>query len=232
MSDDVPIRPAATIALLRDQPDGPEVFMLRRHSNHVFAARAYVYPGGALEAEDHAAGLLARYGADDAAFADAAMGMGEALGYWSAAIRECFEESGVLVGCDIGKPLAPEAQAAARDELNAGVLGWRDLVAKLELRFDATTLQYFAHWTTPQGMPRRFSTRFFAARMPPGQQANPDGSETTRGEWLRPEAALDRQRAGEIFLMTPTIATLRQLGEYADIDSALADMSAREVVAR
>src|SRR5699024_9091462 len=137
MNDNVPIRPAATIALLRDGPDGPEVFMLRRHSNHVFAARAYVYPGGALEAADRDAELLARYDAAATVVADAALGAEDALGYWSAAIRECFEESGVLVGCDIGHPLAPEALAAARDELNVGALDWRKLVDKLDLRFDA-----------------------------------------------------------------------------------------------
>lgn len=232
MTKSVPIRSAATVALLRDRPDGPEVFMLRRHSNHVFAARAYVYPGGAVDPVDSDSAVLDCYGSGDVASAASSLGLDGALCYWSAAVRECFEEAGVLVGCEVGSPLSAEALSATRDELNAGVFGWEHVVDKLALRFDADALRYFAHWTTPPGMPRRFSTRFFAARMPEGQQANPDGAETTRGEWLSPARAFERFHAGEIELWPPTIATLQQLAEYGDVDDALADMAIREVVPR
>lgn len=232
MDDNIPIRSAATIALLRDKPDGLEAFMLRRHANHVFAARAYVYPGGAVDPVDGCAEVMSRYAGDDATAAAHALGLDDALCYWSAAIRECFEEAGVLVGCQADYPLSAEALAAARDELNAGVLGWAHIVDKLALRFDAGGLRYFAHWTTPPGMARRFSTRFFAARMPADQVASADGSETTRGEWLRPAQALERYQAGEIELLPPTIETLSQLGEYSNTDEALADMVTREVVSR
>lgn len=226
----VPVRPAATLVLLRDTAAGPEVFLLKRDSAHVFAASAYVYPGGAVEPADREARLLAHYDHGAAARAESVMGVAGALGYWAAASRECFEEAGVLVGCTPGKLLSGEALASARDELNAGAVEWCDLVEHMELRFDTGQLHYFAHWTTPPGMPKRFSTRFFAARMPEQQRAAADGAETTHGEWLRPAAALDNQKDGEIKLWPPTLATLRQLSEYGDTDRALADLATREVV--
>lgn len=232
MNEHQSIRPAATIALLRDSNDGPEVFLLRRHSDHVFAASACVYPGGAVESADRQPRLQARYSEGAAARADAIMGVEDALCYWVAASRECFEEAGVLTGCRVGNPLTAEALAAARDELNAGAVDWYDLVEHMDLRFDAGQLHYFAHWTTPPGMPRRYSTRFFAARMPKEQHATPDGTETTSGEWIHPAQALDKHRAGRIKLWNPTQATLAQLSEYGDTEAALADMKTRTVIPR
>lgn len=230
MSDEVAVRPAATVALLRDTHAGLEVFMLRRHARQVFAASHYVYPGGAVDAVDRAGAVQQRY-VDAAAKRAAALldDAQDALAYWVAAVRECFEEAGVLLGCEAGHPLAGEALVAARDELNAGTLSWTDLAAHMDLRFDLGKLHYFAFWTTPPGMPRRFSTRFFAARMPAGQRACADGSETTRGEWMRPQDALARHQAGEVKLMPPTTTTLRQLADYTDVDAALADMKTRPI---
>src|SRR5699024_5790810 len=186
MNTNVPIRPAATIALLRDTQDGLEVFMLRRHAKQVFAASNSVYPGGRVDAADHERRLQKHYAIGAQERAESILGIPGALEYWVTAARECFEEAGGLVGCNVGRPLRGEALAAARDELNAGTLDWNDLVEHMELRFDPDLLHYFAFWTTPLGQPRRFSTRFFATRMPDKQQAIPDGSETTHGEWMRP----------------------------------------------
>ncbi len=221
---EVTVRRAATVALLRDAPDGLQVFLLRRHPNHVFGASAYVYPGGALDTADADLRLHARYGADCAAAARAALGADDALAYWVAGARECFEEAGVLVGCDIGRPPSGADLAAARDDLNAGTLAWVDLAERLDLRFNTQQLQYFAHWTTPAGPPKRYSTRFFAARMPGSQKAIPDGLETTHGQWLRPQQALQRQRNGDIQLMHPTQATLELLAGFTDADTALSDL--------
>lgn len=230
MNDNVPVRRAATIALLRDATAGLEVFMLRRHAGHVFGPSHYVYPGGAVEHADDDAGLWQRCAAYAPARAAAILDSDDAMAYWIAAVRECFEEAGVLIGCTPGKPLADEARAAARDELNAGTLSWRDIAAHMALCFDVEQLHYFAFWTTPPGMPRRFSTRFFAARMPAGQHARADGSETTRGEWMCPRDALAAHAADDIKLMPPTTATLRQLATYSDVDSALADMDTRPII--
>src|SRR5699024_9421387 len=109
---------------------------------------------------------------------------------------------------------------------------WGAVVQDLDLRFDVNALHYFAFWTTPPGMSRRFSTRFFMARMPAGQQAAPDGSETTRGEWLRPVDALERHARGDIELMRPTLATLQQLSGYVDTAAAFADVDRRPVTTR
>lgn len=229
MNDDVPVRPAATVALLRDARAGLEVFMLRRHAHQAFAASHYVYPGGAVDALDQDTAVRQRYAVDAAQRTAALLGTRNALSYWAAAVRECFEEAGVLLGCEAGKPLTKQALMAARDELNTGTLSWDELATRMDLRFDVDKLHYFAFWTTPPGQPRRFSTRFFAARMPAEQQACADGSETTRGEWMQPQDALARHRAGEIKLMPPTSSTLRQLAGYADVDAALADMHTRPI---
>lgn len=228
----MPVCPAATIALLRDRPAGPEVFLLRRSAKQAFGACAYVYPGGRVESADSAPALQRRYAPDAAEQATAILGRADALAYWHAAVRECFEEAGVLVGCSIGKPQQPVVLHGLRDELNAGALTWPDLVQRLDLHFAVDGLRYFAFWTTPPGMTRRFSTRFFMARMPANQQAVPDGSETTRGEWLRPADALQRHEQGDIELMRPTVATLQQMCEYADTATALADVVSRPVCTR
>jgi len=218
------------VALLRDAPAGLEVFLLRRSARQVFAASNYVYPGGAVDAEDHAESLLQCYGDGAVAQAEAIMDTEGALAYWAAAARECFEEAGVLVGCEAGRPPAADELSVARAALNAGTLSWHELSARLELHFAVDKLHYFAFWTTPPGMPRRFSTRFFAARMPAHQYAIPDGSETTHGQWLRPADALASCEQGEIRLMRPTIVTLRQFAQYEDSASALADLDQHEVV--
>src|SRR5699024_4972408 len=152
-------------------------------TKQVFAADAYVYPGGRVESADAEATIRARYDADAAASATAALGVDDALGYWQAAARECFEEAGVLPGCSMGRPRSPSALHELRDQLNAGARSWLGIMDELDLHFDISSLYYFAFWTTPPGMPRRFSTRFFMARMPDGQQAVADGAETTLGEW-------------------------------------------------
>ncbi len=228
----VTVRRAATVALLRDTPSGLQVFLLLRHPNHVFGASAYVYPGGAVDKADAAPRLTARYSENCAAMATAALGVDDALSYWVAAARECFEEAGVLVGCDIGRPMSGPDLAAARDALNASTLSWTDLAEQMDLRFDTAAVTYFAHWTTPAGPPKRYSTRFFAAKMPGSQKAVPDGLETTHGQWLRPREALERQRAGEIQLMHPTQATLELLAGFADADAALADLHDAAAAAR
>src|SRR5699024_4442099 len=105
--DAMPICPAATIALLRDCPGGPEVFMLRRSAKQVFGARAYVYPGGRVESIDAPARVQACYDAAATDIATTTLGVEDALGYWHAAVRECFEEAGVLVGCTLGRPQPP-----------------------------------------------------------------------------------------------------------------------------
>lgn len=202
-----PIRDAATVAVLRDGPDGGlEVLLLRRHSGHVFGAGADVFPGGAVDIDDVE---LTR----DAGLADAAWRM--------AALRECFEEAGLLFTAH-----APTAEQIVdrRRALNAGHCDWRDVIDALALELDLAAPVAFARWTTPPGPPKRYATRFYALAAPRGQHARADGRETVAAEWTAPAAALADADAGRRWLMTPTRATLVQLAHYRDTATALADL--------
>lgn len=223
MSDGVTVRDAATAAVLRDGTEGLEVLLLRRHGGHVFGANAYVFPGGAVDDSDADAVLAARVSAG-VDYARACLGeTGRPLAFWLAAIRECFEEAGLLVGCS---HLPAEIPADERDALNAGDRSWADVAARLELRFALDDLVYFAQWTTPPGRPRRYATRFFAARAPEGQRAACDGHETVDHWWAGPAAALASHDRGEIEMMHPTRVTLERLCDYEDVESALAGLMA------
>lgn len=205
--DPVPIRDAATVAVLRDGLDGGlEVLLLRRDHGHVFGAGADVFPGGAVDADD---AELTR----DAGLADAPWRM--------AALRECFEEAGLLFAAGVA---APEQIMAQRRALNAGQCDWRGVIDALALELDLAAPVAFARWTTPPGPPRRYATRFYALAAPAGQQARADGRETVAAEWVTPAAALAQADAGRRWLMRPTRATLVQLAHYRDTATALDEL--------
>ncbi|GAB3671258.1 NUDIX hydrolase [Salinisphaera aquimarina] len=229
----VAIREAATVALLRDGSDDGrtqlQVLLLRRHGGHVFAANAYVFPGGAVDPADSDTVLAGRIraGLD---YANACLGdTGHAVAYWTAAIRECFEEAGLLLACDCSH-VDESRRLSAREALNAGTRGWAEVVDDMALHFRLDELAYFAHWVTPAGAPKRYSTRFFAALAPDAQSALSDGFETIRAWWATPAEALAANDRGEIHLMTPTRATLERLCDYEDAESALAGLVEEGVV--
>lgn len=206
--DPVTIREAATVAVLRDAARGElEVLLLRRHHGHVFGAGADVFPGGAVDAAD---GELAR-------------NAGRADGAWRvAALRECFEEAGLLFTT---RELEPERVAAERAALNAGRRDWAGVLEVLGIELDLRAPVAFARWTTPPGPPRRYATRFYALAAPGAQPARADGRETVAAEWIAPQAALAQAEAGARWLMTPTRATLEQLTHYRDTATALAGLA-------
>lgn len=204
----VAVRNAATVALLRDGASGLEVLLLRRHPGHVFAANAHVFPGGACDpADDHV--LPA---GENGALGDASFRV--------AAIRECFEEAGLLVSVRGALPAEPDRRRL-RAALNTGRIGWGDLIARSGLSMTLDQLVYFADWTTPAGAPKRYATRFYAAMAPADQTAEADGSETVCARWIRPAEALIEADAGRRHLMLPTRETLRALADYSDAASAL-----------
>ena len=206
----VAIRQAATVAVLADARDGLRVLLLRRAASHVFGADADVYPGGAVDAADH-----------HEASADAA--------YRRAAIRECFEEAGLLVALT-AEPAGSAADiAATRAALCAGEIDWRECCCRLALSFEADALVAFAHWTTPAGAPKRYATQFYAVAAPAGQIATADGEETTQAEWVLPSKALAEARAGQRLLMAPTRATLEQLVGFDSVATALAGLNGSAV---
>ncbi len=220
-------RPAATVLPLRDGPDGPEVLMLRRNLRSDFVGGAYVFPGGGVDGADSgpdAEQLVV--GLDDAG-ASAQLGLDQGgLAYFVACLRELFEEAGLLVVCDaqgrrvdITDDVTIERLAAKRRLINEHRLGFLDMMREEGLVLDAGELEYFAHWVTPVGPPRRFDTRFFITLAPSGQVATHDAGETVADTWVRPLDALRAQSRGEFEMILPTI---KNLEEIAHFDSAAA----------
>ncbi|MGJ7509656.1 NUDIX hydrolase [Variovorax sp. GT1P44] len=195
-----PVRVAATLIVLRDGASGLEVLMLRRAEKEADQnSGASVFPGGTLDAQDRALHALC-IGVDDAAASSRLALPAHGLDYYVAAVRECFEEAGLLFASGADGPLV-ELDAMPVDELAAMRLAVEeggDALGKLctdrGWRLAVDRLAYFSHWLTPLGMPRRFDTRFFVAIEPQRQSARPDGRETVEHTWFRPADALDPAR--------------------------------------
>jgi 8-oxo-dGTP pyrophosphatase MutT (NUDIX family) len=217
-----PVRDAATIALVRDAPGGMQVYLLRRVAGMAFAGGMHVFPGGAVDRADATADL-AWAGSPPAAWATA-FGTGEpmARALVCAAVRETFEESGVL----LAGPSADEVLAdvstdeweAERAALEARRFSLSELLARRGLVLRADLLRPLAHWITPVVEPRRFDARFFLAEVPAGQVCRHAGSEADQRVWIRPQEALDQG----VTLLPPTAAVLEELAAYDDVASALA----------
>lgn len=219
-----PVRDAATVVMLRDGAQGIETYMLRRHRGNHFGPGFYVFPGGAVDAADADPALAARCDGLDDDEACRRLGIaGGGRAFWIAAIRECFEEANLLVATDAqGEPLGPAlALEQQRQALNAGHAGMREVCEALDIRLPLERMVYYGHWITPEGEPRRYSTRFFACVAPAGQAAEHDGAETTEGAWLRPAEALQRFESDELAMMPPTVYQLRFLDDYRDTDEVL-----------
>ncbi|HUQ39160.1 MAG TPA: hypothetical protein VM030_03325 [Acidimicrobiales bacterium] len=223
------VRDAATVMLVRDtdeRADGGsrlEVFMLRRNLNSDFVGGAYVFPGGAVDEADRHADLepVCRGRSDDEASVLLGVERG-GLAYWVAAIRECFEEAGVLLATGVDGEVVSFAEAAVaaryaghRAAVDAGDLRLVDLCRHEELQLDVGAIHYFAHWITPVGPPRRYDTRFFVTAAPPGQVPLHDDRETIANLWVRPVDALARHEAGELDLIFPTIRNLEAISRFA-----------------
>jgi 8-oxo-dGTP pyrophosphatase MutT (NUDIX family) len=225
----VPVSPASTVVLLRDGRDGLEVFLVRRHDAIAFMGGAHVFPGGRLEEPDCDDRWLAiADGVDLATGAMSDVGAATAVGFHVAAVRETFEEAGVLLAREPGGHMVtlastdPAAILAQRRALSAGTIRLIELFQARGWRLPADALAYFAHWVTPAIETRRFDTRFFLARVPTGQEPVHDAGETTDGVWMRPVDAISHCLNGGIALPPPTWTTLRWLEALPDVVAALA----------
>lgn len=216
------IRDAATVMLVRDAPE-LEVFMLRRNLKSDFVGGAYVFPGGGVDDEDHDANLeTIAIGRSDAEASDWLGVASGGLAYWVAAIRECFEEAGVLLASnretgeivDFTAPEVAERFVEHRRAVNAGERQLVDIVREEALVFDVGNIYYFAHWITPPGPPRRYDTRFFVTAAPAGQVPLHDDRETVASTWIRPAEALERSGTGDFQLIFPTIRNLQAIAKY------------------
>jgi len=236
--DDTPIRDAATVVLLRDGETGIETLMLQRTSRAAFVPGGHVFPGGRVDAADTDPALYARCrGVEPDHASDALTLTHHGLAYWIAAVRECFEEAGVLLATDAAGNELPwqdpdwrARMAERRDALNAGELSFADFCAEHDLRLPVARLRYYGHWITPPGPPRRFSTRFFAARAPAGQRMRHDGRETVAGEWVDTADALRRYKRGEFPMIMPTVAQLKFLRAHDSVAEFLTTLDTMERV--
>ncbi len=214
-------RPAATLILLRQASAGPEVLMLQRTQSAAFLGGAYVFPGGSLDAQDSDPRLAARIRGRTPEQANARLGLAEgALAYYVAALRECFEEAGVLLACDRdGRPI-PASRAEAMMAFRKKP--FLELLESEDLYLPADALAYYGHWVTAPGRSRRFDTRFFVALAPEGQAGSHDAGETVHDIWIRPQEALERAERGEIELVFATRHALKDLGRFARREDAFA----------
>lgn len=213
-------RPAATLILLRRGPQGPEVLMIQRSHSAVFLGGAYVFPGGAVDRQDSDPALLERVLGLEDGKASARLNLASgAIAYYVAAIRECFEESGILLACDRdGRPI----DAARADALHAyRTKPFLELLENEDLFIPADRLAYYGHWITAPGRSRRFDARFFVALAPHGQEGSHDEGEAVHQMWIRPQEALERGARGEIELVFATQQTLKELARFPDCESAV-----------
>jgi 8-oxo-dGTP pyrophosphatase MutT (NUDIX family) len=204
----VPVRNAATVMIIRNAEDGQpgiEVFMLRRTLKAMFASGMYVFPGGRVDAAD----------GDDLEQA-----------HRTAAIRECFEEAGVLLAHTPGTFATitdGHPALAHREGVHDGSIDLLALCAEHGLEPATEQLVWVAHWITPKGEgARRFDTRFYLVPAPAGQTSVHDDNETIASLWTRPSVALERQEAGELMMMPPTITNLQFLAPFSTVDDAMA----------
>ncbi|MEV8636750.1 NUDIX hydrolase [Streptosporangium sp. NPDC051023] len=225
----VPARDAATVVLLRE---GVEVYLLRRKASMAFAAGAYVFPGGSVDPRDtdHAISWAGPSPAEWGRVFRAAEST--ARGLVCAAVRETFEESGVLLAGPSERAVIADTTGddweADRLALIDRSLSFADFLARRSLVLRSDLLRPWGHWITPTVETKRFDTRFFVAALPPGQRTRDVGGEADQVAWVRPADALEQSRDGRIFLMRPTYRTLKEISVHRTVADVLA--TEREIV--
>lgn len=239
MVDTAVVRDAATVIVLRDAGgELPQILMLRRHARSGFAADAWVFPGGVV---DHADGHLpaTRWrGIDPQQLADRfGLAPHRVLAHYVAAVRELFEEAGLLlahhaspVPLDLSDPALLELRRDLADREAA--LTFATWLEDSDLILDLDQLTYYSHWVTPTVEKRRYDARFFLARIPANQVAGYDHAETTDQRWVAAADALDQHHAGQMHLIYPTVKTLEQLRAHSTVDEAFAAAAEQLAVPR
>ena len=221
-------RPAATVLLLRDDPAGVQVYFLRRPARSSFAASAYVFPGGAVDAEDAGDEVLALAGDFDPGAAAQRMRLGDdvraAAGLHVAAVREVFEETGIL----LGSAAAADDLAAARSELLGGT-PFAEVLHAHGLRIAPERLAYVAHFITPEREPRRYDTRFFACAAPVEQEAAHHAAEATESGWYTAAEALEMTAGSFAMMLPPTRIMCNEIAQHSTAAAAIADLGTRPV---
>jgi 8-oxo-dGTP pyrophosphatase MutT (NUDIX family) len=212
-ADAVPVRDAATVVLLRDGAGGVEAWLLTRVVQMAFAAGMTVFPGGRVDPADASlplvgadvATLAARFGCDEAT-AHALLG---------AAVRETFEETGVLLSLPVAD------LSGARADVERGLVSFGELLRANGLAVDAGALHAWSRWVTPAGESRRYDTRFFVGALPEAAEAADVTSESSAAAWVSVTAALEEAQRGERKMLPPTLSTLASLAGFATVADVL-----------
>jgi 8-oxo-dGTP pyrophosphatase MutT (NUDIX family) len=229
------VRLAATVILVRPPF---EIYLTRRSARSAFAPDAFVFPGGTVDVADFSTAVQARtLGLEPERLAaqfraaippelpsdEPSLEHTARPALFVAALRELFEEAGILPASDAdGLAIdVAELAAAEREAVRSGTTSFADLLSSRDWFADARALTLFSHWITPRSEPRRYNTFFFIAAAPPDQAALADASETHDGIWIAPAAALEQNRAANLHLVYPTIKHLERLRDFDRIDTAL-----------
>ncbi len=217
----VPAKPSATIVILREGSSDLEVLLVKRRAGDAFGD-SFTFPGGVVDDDESASHAFSQGKTADEANSDLNVAQG-GLDYYSAAIRELFEETGILLARDAAGEWLRDGPdlCALRKEVDQGALHWSDFLRDQGLRMASDVLHYFAHWETPRSLPKRWSTRFFLAELPPGQDATHDGSELTDCRWIIAADALSLGRDGGMKLPIPTVSTLESLSEFGSVGEVI-----------
>jgi 8-oxo-dGTP pyrophosphatase MutT (NUDIX family) len=229
----VTARDAATVMLLRDGSRGVEVYLLRRVATMAFAAGMYVFPGGRVDPRDADPGLAWTGPSRDEWATVLGTDAGLAAALACAAVRETFEESGVLLAGEHADDVVADTTGGDWEADRAGLVdhsvAFADFLRRRRLVLRTDLLRAWSRWITPEFEPRRFDARFFVAALPAGQRARDVGGESDRAAWLRPGEALGAFGRGELRLMPPTAETLYELAEHRSVASVLAAAADRVV---
>lgn len=220
------VRPASTVLLCRDAGDDFEVFMVVRHHQIDFASGALVFPGGKVEAADADPRLAERCTGETEP---------EFLPFEIAAIREAYEECGVFLArnADTGELISGERLQSlepCRDALNADTMTLLEILEQENLLLACGDIHRFAHWITPEFMPKRFDTHFFVATAPPDHLAVHDGSESVDSVWITPARALDEADAGKWTIIFPTRCNLQLMAASNSVEELMDAARARTIV--
>lgn len=222
-------RDAATVMLVRDGASGLEVCMQRRNLNSDFVGGAYVFPGGAVDPGDISPEVEEVCIGRTDAQASVQLGIeAGGLAFWVAAVRECFEEAGVLLAVDANGEVVSLADEATADrfadwrhKINHGEATLVEICEAEGLQVMAGDIYYFAHWITPEGPTRRYDTRFFVAAAPPDQRPVHDDRETIATIWINPTEALEMHKRHELEMIFPTIRNLEAISRFGTAQELL-----------
>ena len=227
-----PLIPAATVLLVRDHNSTVEVFMIKRAMKTNFGG-AWVFPGGKVDSSDEIKNI-SKYSPllnDEEASKRLGIKSGGLI-YWIACIRECFEESGILLADNEQKKISKgwfkgsdeEIVNQYKKQLLQGKDVFLELIDKFDLTLSTNEIAYISHWITPKIEKRRYSTRFFIARCP-NQLATHDGLEGVESRWLEPKVALDLYKSGKFPMIMPTIKNLELVKDFQDTQTLLLSMN-------